>query len=111
MPNFELESLTDSTTYITCSVLLSLLRAQALNLALTSVFVSEICREIQNSVSSKHFYLMLLKYSIFKYLKNYKDFESNQYYIENHYQNATKNQKGNFKFLKFHGFLDAFLKN
>ena len=46
-----------------------------------------------------------------KYLKNYKDFESNQYYIEKHYQNATKNQKGNFKFLKFHGFLDAFLKN
>ena len=46
-----------------------------------------------------------------KYLKNYKEFESNQYYIEKHYQNATKNQKGNFKFLKFHGFLDAFLKN
>ena len=30
-----------------------------------------------------------------KYLKNYKDYESNQYYIENHYQNATKNE--NFK--------------
>ena len=25
-----------------------------------------------------------------EYLKNYKDYESNQYYIENHYQNATK---------------------
>ena len=48
MPNFELESLTDSTTYISCSEQLSLLRTQALNLALTSVFVSEIRREIQN---------------------------------------------------------------
>ena len=67
MPNFELESLIDSTTYITFSVQLSLLRAQALNLALRSVFVSEFRREIQISVSSKHFYLMLLKYTIFKW--------------------------------------------
>ena len=65
MPNFEFESLADSTAYITFSVQLSLLRAQALNLALRNVFVSEFRREIQNSVSSKHFYLMLLKYSIF----------------------------------------------
>ena len=46
-----------------------------------------------------------------EYLKNCKEYESNQYYIKNHYQNATKNQKGNFKFLKFHGFLGTFLKN
>ena len=46
-------------------------RAQALNLALTSVFVSEIFREIQNLVSSKHFYHMLLNEIKHLYL-NYK---------------------------------------
>ena len=71
MSYFELESLTDSTTYRTCSLQPSLLRAQSLNLALTSVFVSEIRREIQNPVSSKHFYFMLLKYTIFK--NNYSE--------------------------------------
>ena len=33
-----------------------------------------------------------------EYLKNYKDYENNQYYIKNHYQNATKNEKEYFKF-------------
>ena len=56
------------------------------------------------------FYSKFIGYFL-EYLKNYKDYESNQYYIENHYQNATKNEKENFKFLKFHGFLGTFLKN
>ena len=45
-----------------------------------------------------------------EYSKSHKAYENNQYSIENHYQNATKNEKKMFKLLKFRGFLRAFLK-